>query len=249
MHIINDFDISMFDDYLIKMMIRGVKVLKKHVPTKAAVMTPGILLKIHDLFDLTSANDCTYWALFTLAFFLLARKSNLVPDSVTKFDGSKQLTRGDFKITPDSLNVTLKWSKTNQAGRLEIFPLLKNEGNKLCPLKAYQKMVNACPADDASPAFLVKRYGKLRTVTYRQYQEKIKSCVLAIGLDPAHFTSHSFRRGGATYAFQCGLSGSFIKKLGDWSSDAYLEYIDCPLADRVEAGRMIRDKINLEHLG
>ena len=102
---------------------------------------------------------------------------------------------------------------------------------------AYNKMVAFCPADASAPALLV-------TVTYRQYQEKIKSCILALGLDATGYTSHSFRRGGATYAFQCGLSGSFIKKLGDWRSDAYLEYIDCPLEDRVEAGKVIRAKLN-----
>jgi len=68
----------------------------------------------------------------------------------------------------------------------------------------------------------------------------IKACVSAIGLDPAEYTSHSFRRGGATYAFQSGGTAELIKKLGDWRNDAYLEYIDCPLEDSVEAGRRIR---------
>ena len=244
MHIINNFDISMFDDYLIKMMLRGVKVTKKHIPNKAALMTPELLIKLHSVFDHTCAEDCTYWALFLLAFFLLARKSNLVPDSVNKFDGNKQLTRGDMILNPDSLHVTLKWSKTNQVGNREVFPLLKNAGNKLCPVAAYTKMVAACPANTDSPAFIVKRFGKMVSVTYRQFQEKIKGCMMAIGQDASGYTSHSFRRGGATYAFQCGLSASFIKKLGDWKSDAYLEYIDCPLNDRFEAGKIIRSNLN-----
>jgi len=244
MHIINELDTSIFDDYLIKMMVRGVNVVKKHVPRKAATITPDILEKFFDLFDHTKADDVTYWALFILAFFLLARKSNLVPDTVLGFDRKKQLTREDVVVTPDSLLVTLKWSKTNQVGQREIFPLLRNDGSKLCPVRAYNRMVAACPAPNNSPTFLLKRYGKWGTVTYRQYQAKLKSCVLAIGLDAALYTSHSFRRGGATYAFQCGLPGSLIKKLGDWKSDAYLEYIDCPMEDRLRAGRRIRAKLN-----
>jgi len=244
MHIINELDISMFDDYLVKMMMRGIKVGKKHVVQKAAVMTPAILLQVWEVLDHTSAEDRTFWALFLLAFFLLARKSNLVPDSVAKFDAGKQVTRGDVVVKRDCLLVTLKWSKTNQTGRKEEFPLLINEGNNLCPVKAYREMVSSYPAHDTSPAFLLKRYGRVQTVTYRQFQDKLKKCVSAIGLDAKDFTSHSFRRGGATYAFQCGLSANHIKKLGDWKSDAYLEYIDCPLADRLVAGKKIRDSLN-----
>jgi len=107
-------------------------------------------------------------------------------------------------------------------------------------------MVEAFPAHGPSPAFLLKRYGKVKPVTYRQYQDKIKKTVGAIGLDACDYTSHSFRRGGATYAFQSGVSASQIKKLGDWQSDAYLEYIDCPIEDRVKAGKLIREHINKE---
>ena len=179
-----------------------------------------------------------------LAFFLLARKSNLVPDTVAAFDPKKQLLRKDITLKDDYLEITLKWSKTNQTGHREVYLLLKNDGSKLCPVAAYKRMVACFPADEASPAFLVRRYGKLSTVTYRQYQDKLKSCVLSIGLDATLYTSHSFRRGGATYAFQCGVPAAQIKKLGDWKSDSYLEYIDCPLGDRIKAGKKIREHIN-----
>jgi len=215
MHIINELDISIFDDFCIKMMIRGVKVSKKHTPKKAALITPDILEKFYDSFDHTVANECTYWALFVLAFFLLARKSNLVPDTIATFDSNKQLVRGDIHIRDDYLEVTLKWSKTNQTGHKEVYPLLKNEGSKLCPVAAFKKMVSFYPAKEGSPAFLLKRYGRVSSVTYRNYQDKLKSCVLALGLDPTLYTSHIFRRVGATYAFQCGVPAAQIKRLGD----------------------------------
>jgi len=248
MHIIHGFDTKMFDDFLIKMMLRGLKIEKKHTPRKAAPMTTTILRELYMRVDTTSPNDCTFWALYVIAFFLLARKSNLVQDTVVKFDAYKQLTRGDIKVTKDALLVTLKWSKTNQAGRTELFPLSRNTGNPLCPVRAYEQMIRWYPADDSSPAFLVKKYGKVQTATYRQYQEHIKKSMKNIGLDPAEYTSHSFRRGGATYAFQCGLPAGMIKLLGDWKSDAYLEYIDFPVADRVKAGERIRSRLNKESL-
>jgi hypothetical protein len=39
------------------------------------------------------------------------------------------------------------------------------------------------------------------------------------------FSSHSFRRGGATLAAQTGISSSLIQLMGDWKSDAYNKYI------------------------
>ena len=167
-----------------------------------------------------------------------------MPDTVATFDSNKQLVRNDICIKDDYLEITLKWSKTNQTGHKEVYPLLKNDGSKLTPVAAFKKMVSFYPATESSPAFLLKRYGKTSSVTYRQYQDKLKSCILAIGLDATLYTSHSFRRGGATYAFQCGVPAAQIKKLGDWKSDSYLEYIDCPLGDRIKAGKKIREHLN-----
>ena len=46
--------------------------------------------------------------------------------------------------------------------------------------------------------------------------------VAALGLDPRAYSPHSFRRGGATFAFECNVPAEHIKFQGDWSSDAYL---------------------------
>ena len=39
-------------------------------------------------------------------------------------------------------------------------------------------------------------------------------------------SSHSFRRGGATWALSCGVPGGIVKLLGDWKSAEYLVYLD-----------------------
>ena len=43
-----------------------------------------------------------------------------------------------------------------------------------------------------------------------------------------YYTGHSFRRGGATFAFRCGVPASLIKLQGDWHSDTYLLYTATP---------------------
>jgi hypothetical protein len=42
---------------------------------------------------------------------------------------------------------------------------------------------------------------------------------------PGYITGHSFRRGGASHAFNIGLPSEFIQAQGDWKSTAYLQYI------------------------
>jgi hypothetical protein len=47
--------------------------------------------------------DVTYWCSYLFAFFLMARKSDLVPVSVKKFDPSKQLCRKNITVHRDYL--------------------------------------------------------------------------------------------------------------------------------------------------
>ena len=49
--------------------------------------------------------------------------------------------------------------------------------------------------------------------------ELVQGC----GLDPALYGGHSLRRGGATWAFECGVHPVFIQ--GDWQSDSWLLYV------------------------
>ena len=63
--------------------------------------------------------DVAFWALCLLMFFLMARKSNMIPTSVNKFDPTKQLhvRQNDIIVQDDLLIVNIKWSKTRQFGR------------------------------------------------------------------------------------------------------------------------------------
>ena len=61
--------------------------------------------------------DKVFWYLFLIAFFVMSRKSNLVPISISKFDSKKQLTRGDILLENNILIVLVKWSKAIQFGQ------------------------------------------------------------------------------------------------------------------------------------
>jgi hypothetical protein len=42
-----------------------------------------------------------------------------------------------------------------------------------------------------------------------------------IGEDPKQYSSHSFRRGGATWTFSSNIPSELIQLYGDWSSDGF----------------------------
>jgi hypothetical protein len=43
----------------------------------------------------------------------------------------------------------------------------------------------------------------------------------------------SLRRGGATYAFKCGVPGLSIKAQGDWHSDCWMRYCELSPSDQL----------------
>ena len=70
--------------------------------------------------------------------------------------------------------------------------------------------------------------------TYQKFLDQLRRLV-DIGLEPSHFASHTFRRGGASFAFQAGVPIEMIKKLGDWKADAVLFYLTVPMNMRLHA--------------
>ena len=75
-------------------------------------------------------------------FFLMLRKSNIVPVSVTDFDPDKQLLRQDIKLFKAFFVVLIKWSKTSQFGsRLIQVSLVSIPSSVLCPVSAKANMI------------------------------------------------------------------------------------------------------------
>ena len=81
-------------------------------------------------------------------------------------------------------------------------------------------------------------------VTYHKFQAQLKKYISLIGLDPELFSSHSFRRGGATLAFQANVRSELIQLQGDWLSDAYKKYLQFSLKDKIAVSKQMYKHIN-----
>jgi hypothetical protein len=180
-----------------------------------------------------------FFGVFLLfAFFLMSRKSNLVPDSVHSFDDKKQLTRGKVFINKGVAIVAFEWTKTIQSGerRLKI-PLVNIPGSVLCPVNEYTRMCRVIPAPDDSPAFVLRKHYRLVHVTYPQCLSKLRYIINKTGRVSELYSSHSFRRSGATFAFRSHIPSKLIQSHGDWASDAYKVYLEFSFADNISVAR------------
>ena len=97
---------------------------------------------------------------------------------------------------------------------LEIpLPVIPN--SILCPVTALTTYFTLVPASSNSPVFLAPHGSGFTPVLARHFNLFLKRCVSSIGEDPSHFSLCSFRKGGATFAFNYGAPTEFIKAQGD----------------------------------
>ena len=239
LHKILNLPTSGFIDFNLKLTLRGLKRTMNSPIKQALPITPVLLNGIYDVIDHSNPLDVTFWAACLVGFFLLFRKSNLMPTTLSSFDFNKKLCRQDLKWKRDRVLVTLRWSKTNQFGDHEVFSLPRIPGSKMCPYTALNNMIKLNPG---SRGICFKRPDG-KPMIYSFFQNKLRKCLTILKQPALLFSSHSFRRGGTTFAFLCGVPTELIKTLGGWKSDCYLRYIQFPLEARTAAADLIKFRI------
>jgi hypothetical protein len=124
--------------------------------------------------------------------------------------------------------VTVHFSKTAQYSSGAHTIVIKGvKGGVLDPVYWLSRYFAMVPAPAAGPCFVIphKGSGGLPPLRYAHLVASLKQWLAAAGYDPAQYSGHSLRRGGATAAFQAGADPLFIRLQGGWSSDAWLLYV------------------------
>ena len=138
------------------------------------------------------------------------------------------LRRRHFVFDPVGycVRITVVASKTNQfRQREQVITLQGVKGHMLDPYAWLLCLFSRYPADPDAPAFGHIQAGVYIPLTYSKLLSGLKELVQGCGLDPTLYGGHSLRRGGATWAFECGVHPVFIRIQGDWQSDSWLLYI------------------------
>ena len=243
MHYLLGYSVDHINGFLINLGLRGIARTNPYCIRQAQAITPDHLLQMATFLDFTKPIDLVYWCLFLFAFFLFARKSNLVPSSRKDRKEKKFLLRKDVKLGNDHLLIHMKWSKTIQFGeRVLETPLIAIPGSVLCPISAYKRMCKKVRAKNSDPLFTLPDKS---CITYKMFQSKllVRLLISKLKLDPLMFSTHSFRRGGATYAFKSNIPSELIQLHGDWSSNAYKKYLSFSIEDKLLVACRMRQHI------
>ena len=119
----------------------------------------------------------------------------------------------------------IKWSKTLQFHdqiKLLHIPVLNN---LLCPVTAIRNVILLSPQNPNAPLFQFKSQHGWVPMTDNLVRANLRSILINLHLPPSYVTFHSFRRSGATFAFNNNVPLQSIKHQGTWTSDCVWKYI------------------------
>ena len=91
----------------LRLVLGGIQRLKSRPPRQASLITLSLLKDIFSLLDLTQPTDSVFGCLFLMAFYILARKSNLMASSIAgRHRPNKQILCSDVQLSSAGLLVT-----------------------------------------------------------------------------------------------------------------------------------------------
>ena len=242
LHIFLGYEYTISDDFHMHLTIRGIERIIQHVPQRAKPITPAILQAIHSLSFSFSSLERSVFACGLFLFFTMARAGSILPTS-HHTPTHQFLTRDRVNYSREGILVTLLHTKTIQTGKRRLHIPLPSTGSVLCPVKAYSASIATVPRRHFTPAFVYFADDKVQWLTTSTFTDTFRRLLARASIDDATaYTGHSFRRGGASWAFQSGVPGELIQICGDWASDAYKTYLEFNTQNKLDlAALMFKD--------
>ena len=164
------------------------------------------------MLDLNLIYDACFFAILSACFFGLLRISNVVSFCVL----------GDRKL----------FSFNGERVHYAVLP--SYPGHPLCPVSALRHFLTLSGEDFESSTCLF-RFRKQRSVVVPSanwVRSKLSKLLNQLGFASSFFSSHSLRRGGASWLLNAGVPLHIIRILGDWKSDAVFQYL-CPSPEAI----------------
>ena len=239
-------DNPLVNNWFLSTVMRGIRRCRGKPPRQKLPITPEILRAIYASLDLNDSVNVAFWAACLCAFYTFCRKSSLVPKSVRPHHARLSLQRHDVTLGRSGALVTFRHSKTLQFwNRTLVVPIPRVSNSPLCPVTALARLLQATAAAlPEAPLFAYHTSGGLAYLTDAAFTDILQGALARAGLPVDDYSGHSFRRGGASFAFACGIPSDIIKYHGDWKSSAYQRYLHIPLRHRLELSHRLGTAIS-----
>ena len=236
--------VKTFEAVLVTVSMKGLKAQLSRPVRQKLPITIEHLLKFYSMLNLGDPKQLAGWCAMLLAFFGCFRLSNLVPLSKSKFDHLKQLKRNDIVLDKGLVLVYYKWSKTNQnSSKVAWVPICTVKDDRFNLKIFLKKLFALVKVDSDAPLF---SFSKKEFHSRYSLTKLLDRCVYEAGMSLSDYSWHSFRRGAAMFAFELGLADSSVQLLGDWSSQAFKQYLEFSFLRKVSVAETIAKNFNVQ---
>ncbi len=244
LHILSGYEYVFSEDFHLRLTLRGISRLHPHVPKRAKPITPTILRMFYEKMDQNDSLHCTVYACSLLLFFTMARLGSVLPSTVASTPAKSHLTRDCINFSKEGMLVTFIHTKTIQFGLRRLHIPLVTLGSLFCPVVAFKRSLSFLKSSHVAAFVSRDEQGHYFPLTKSTFINTFRDVLLSAGQeDITGFTGHSFRRGGASWAFQSGMPGELIQVCGDWTSDAYTRYLEFNMSNKIELAALFARKL------
>ena len=236
LHKINGYSHVEPSSFALRQTLLGTKRLLGAASKQSPPLNPFQLRCIYNRLDMNDDFDYCFWCAIIVCFRCLLRKAHVTVSGM-------HLTKGSFHFFPWGVLVFLDKTKTIQYGERTLrVPVCFSKGSIFCVASHMEGLFKRSAIAVSEMAFSYSKGGRLCRLTYSAFSAKLRNICDALGFP--HFTSHSLRRGGATFLYSLGLSLVDIKGRGDWKSLAVLLYLTESLQDSVDKDFYVTKVLN-----
>ena len=161
-----------------------------------------------------------------MVFFGFYRLATLVLPSRAAFSPARYLTHGDIIWGSPGAHVIIKYAKNMQvSGHSRVVQLPTLSDPLLCPVRALHRLVSNSPQLKGAPLFTINQNGVPTVLAASKVRLSLRRAVSSLGWDPRDYSFHTFRRLGASWAFDNNVALDYIETHGGWGSDAIWRYL------------------------
>ena len=218
--IMYDLNYLFLDHPRVRYFVKALKINRPLAVAKRNVMSLHTLKRLALLCDEIQFGF-VFKPVFLIAFFGFLRISNLAPHSVRAFDPSRNMT-----FHSHSMQSAIKWSKTLQYhDKVHVITLPKLKHSPLCLVKALKAAIKVYKPTSSESLFQIPSAGVWHPLIDSRIRKVLSKLNVKLGLASNHYTFHSFRRSGATLAYNAHMPIQSIKHHGSWASDCVWTYI------------------------
>ena len=215
-----------YTNHRVKKCLKGIRRILGDATKQAAPLLPKHLRRIFCAMCNTKGHVALRAAIL-LSFRALLRKCHVT-------DSHSTLVRSDFVFYEWGMIVRVSKSKTIQyKERVHLIPISKVADPALCAVYWVRRHFRETVARGNMHAFRIPKGLGSVSMPYQFYLGALRMLCFRTGLNALDFSTHSLRRGGATFLRLCGATILEIKERGDWKSDAVFEYLKAPLKERL----------------